>query len=36
VRSQLGLPIARDRCFKPKGLLSAYADNARLWGRIVT
>jgi hypothetical protein len=36
VRGKLGLPIERDRSFKPKGLLSAYADNARLWGRIVT
>jgi len=36
VRGQLGLPIERDRSFKPKGLLSAYADNARLYGRIVS
>ena len=36
VRGKLGLPIERDRAFRAKGLLSAYADNARLWGRIVS
>lgn len=36
VRGKLGLPIERDRSFRAKGLLSAYADNARLWGRIVS
>ena len=36
VRGQLGLPVERDRSFKAKGCLSAYADNARLYGRIVT
>ena len=36
VRCKLGLPIERDRAFRAKGLLSAYADNARLWGRIVS
>ena len=36
VRGPLGLPLERDRCFRPKGLLSAYADNARLYGRIVS
>jgi hypothetical protein len=36
VRGKLGLPIERDRSFRPKGLLSAHADNARLWGRIVS
>jgi hypothetical protein len=36
VRGNLRLPIERDLCFKPRGLLSAYADNTRLRGRIVT
>ena len=36
VRGQLGLPIERDRFFKARGCLSAYADNARLRGRILT
>lgn len=36
VRGKLRLPLERDRAFKAKGLLSAYADNARLWGRIVS
>jgi len=34
VRGKLGLPVERDLYFKPKGLLSAYADNAHLQGRI--
>jgi hypothetical protein len=33
-RGHVGLPIERDRYFKPEGVLSAYADNARLRGRI--
>jgi len=36
VRGKLGLPIERDRSFRPKGLLSAYADTARLWRHSVT
>ena len=36
VRSKLGLPLERDRFFKARGRLSAYADNARLRGRILT
>jgi len=30
VRGQLGLPVERDRSFRPKGLLSAYAERAPL------
>ena len=36
VRGHLSLPIERDRYLRPKALLSAYADNARLHGKIVT
>ena len=36
VRGRLGLPVERDLYFRPKGTLGAYADNARLYGRIVT
>jgi hypothetical protein len=36
VRGKLGLPVERDLYFTPKGAISAYADNARLRGRIVT
>jgi hypothetical protein len=36
VRGKFGLPVERDLHFTPKGALSAYADNARVHGRIVT
>ena len=36
IRGQLGLPIERDRFFNARGCLSAYADNARLRGRVLT
>lgn len=34
VRGRLGLPVERDRHFKPNRTLSAYADEARALGRI--
>jgi Protein of unknown function (DUF2958) len=36
VRGNLGLAIERDLYFAADGTLSAYADNARLRGRIIT
>jgi hypothetical protein len=36
VRGKLGLPVERDRSFLSKDRLSAYVQNARLIGRIVT
>lgn len=36
VRGKLGLPIERDRYFVPNDTLGAYAENARLRGRITT
>ena len=35
VRGQLGLPVALDRHFKPKGTLSYYAEQAYKAGRII-
>ena len=34
VRGQLGLPVERDRYFTPDKTISAYADEARTFGRI--
>jgi hypothetical protein len=36
LRGPLGLPVERDMHFTPKKTLSAYADEARVKGRIVT
>ena len=35
VRGKLGLPIERDLYFRPKGTITAYAQNARLRGRLI-
>ena len=36
VRGKLGLPVERDRHFEAEKTISAYADEARAHGRIVT
>jgi hypothetical protein len=36
VRGKLGLPVERDRHFEAEKTISAYADEARVHGRIVT
>lgn len=35
VRGKLGLPIERDLYFRPDGTIGAYADKARLRGRLI-